>query len=57
MLIFGKVFSYTYDDMSTLDPMLVMYSLVVHKDAYLVKQKRRLMHPKQTLLVKKDIEK
>lgn len=54
---YTDAFTWSYEDMSGLDPELVEHRLVLHLDAKLVKQKLRRMHPQVVLQVKEEIDK
>lgn len=51
------MFSWEYNDIKSLDPSFVTHDLVVQKDTKPIQQKRRPMHLKHYLLVKKEIDK
>lgn len=50
-------FTWSYVNIPSLDPKLVVHHLVTDPKAKLVKQKLQKMHPRITLLVKAELEK
>ena len=53
----NKNFSWSYSNMSSLDPSLFIHSLPFKKDVKSIKQKIIKMHPSKAILVKNEIEK
>lgn len=54
---FLDVFSWSYEDMPSLDPYLVVHYLIVHESVNLIKKLLRKMYPRVALLVKEELEK
>jgi len=51
------MFTWEYNDMTRLDPTFMTHNLVVQEGAKPVQLKRRPRHPKNSLIVKIDIDK
>ena len=54
---YKDTFTWTYEDMPSLDPTLVEHRLSIKLGAKVVKQKLRRLHPKMTLQVKEEVDK
>ena len=54
---FGYFFSWTYDEMTGIDPSIIFHEIKTYLDAKPIRQKLQQVHPWKAVAIKEEIEK